>query len=346
MAPDAFKGTATAADIAAAMAAGAASVGFVSDECPLSDGGEGFLDVLAVLGGDLISTAVTGPSGVPVVARWRLVGDLAVVESAQASGLVLAGGAKGNDPISATTKGTGELIAAAVSAGAKTVLVGVGGSATTDGGEGALEAIDEAGGIGDAEVLVACDVEVGFLDAARIFGPQKGADPDQVAFLSGRLRDQADRYRRRGVEVTTVSGSGAAGGLGGGLVVAGAKLVPGLDLVATHVGLDERIEVADVVVTGEGRLDRTSWTGKVVAGVTKRAARAGKPVFVVAGQVASDAMDFERGGSDDAQSEKALHTIEGVVDMSLRFGTEASMKEPARCAELATASVLVARAGS
>ena len=121
-------------------------------------------------------------SGEPVDAEWRLAGDLAVVESARASGLVLAGGAEGNDPVGATSRGTGQLIAAAIAAGASKVIVGVGGSAMTDGGIGALEALDDSGGIGACEVLVACDVTVGFLDAARIFGPQKGADSAQIDF--------------------------------------------------------------------------------------------------------------------------------------------------------------------
>src|SRR5580704_89834 len=138
VAPDAFKGTATAAEIAAGMAEGATKAGWLADSCPMSDGGEGFLDVLSVVGGELESEVVTGPLGEPVDADWRLVGHLAVVESARASGLVLAGGTEGNDPLAATSRGTGELIVAALSCGATQILVGVGGSATTDGGLGAL----------------------------------------------------------------------------------------------------------------------------------------------------------------------------------------------------------------
>ena len=180
VAPDAFKGTASATEITAGMSEGAERAGWVADRCPLSDGGEGFLDVLDVLGGEEKSSTVTGPLGKPVDAPWRLSGHLAVVESARASGLLLAGGAEGNDPIGATSRGTGEVIVAALRCGATKIMVGVGGSATTDGGSGALEAIEEAGGLNGVEVLIACDVTAGFLEAARIFGPQKGATPEQI----------------------------------------------------------------------------------------------------------------------------------------------------------------------
>jgi glycerate 2-kinase len=325
VAPDAFKGTATAAEIAAGIEAGARAAGWDPDVCPLSDGGEGFLDVLGVIGGESRSSLVTGPLGEPVDAEWRLAGDVAVVESARASGLVLAGGAEGNDPVAATSRGTGELIAAAVSAGARKVIVGVGGSAMTDGGLGALEALDESGGVGETEVLVACDVTVGFLDAARIFGHQKGADAAQIELLSERLRRLCDIYRGRGCDLARMPGSGAAGGLAGGLVVAGARIVPGLDLVAGLVDLDARIEGVRLVVTGEGRLDATSWRGKVVGGVVARAALSGKDVVVIAGQVSDDVPITER--------------VE-VVDLSEVFGPDRSLDDPPGCAALAAEAVL------
>jgi glycerate kinase len=252
---------------------------------------------------------------VPVAARWFLAGSEAVLESAAASGLPLAGGAAGNDPLSATTRGTGELLMAAVAAGARRILLGVGGSATTDGGLGAVEAIDEAGGWGDVAVVVACDVATAFVDAAEIFGPQKGATPDQVTILRQRLVDLADRYRARGVDVTSRPGSGAAGGLGGGLALLGADLVPGFDVVAAAVGLKLRVGGADLVVTGEGRLDASSWSGKVVGGVRQLARRAGTPILVVAGSV----------GPGGAQ--RGLD----VVDLTVRYGEERSLADTAGC---------------
>jgi glycerate kinase len=266
--------------------------------------------------GRWIETTVTGPLGRPVPARWYLRGTRAVIESAAASGLPLAGGAAGNDPVAATTRGTGELIAAAVGAGARTVLVGVGGSATTDGGLGALQAIETAGGLRGAEVVVACDVETLFVDAAAVFGPQKGASPDQVLVLRARLEDLAERYRARcGTDVAALPGSGAAGGLGGGLAVLGARLVPGFAVVADAVDLEARLARADLVVTGEGRLDASSWSGKVVGGVRRLADRAGIPVLVVAGTVGP-------GG--------ALPGLD-VVDLTARFGLDGALADPAGC---------------
>jgi len=250
---------------------------------PMADGGEGTLDVL---GGPNRRTVVMGPLGDPVDAPWRLVGRTAVIEMARASGLSLVGGADGNDPVSATTHGTGELVSAALEQGARRVLVGMGGSATTDGGLGAIRAIWAANRIRGVELVAACDVRTRFLDAAQVFAPQKGATPAQVELLARRLERlaqvYADEYR---VDVTDLDGSGAAGGLGGGLAALGADLVPGFELVAEEVGLAEQLESADLVVTGEGFLDAQSFEGKVVGGVAELAAAAGVPVLAVAGQV-------------------------------------------------------------
>ncbi len=331
-APDAFKGTASAAAVAAAVTAGAAGAGWESDECPLSDGGEGFAAVVAGAqladGGDpgrWMETTVTGPLGRPVVARWYLRSTLAVIESAAASGLPLAGGPTGNDPVGATTRGTGELIGAALSAGARRVLVGVGGSATTDGGLGAVEAIDEAGGLDGAEVIVACDVKTLFVDAAATFGPQKGATPDQVLFLRDRLEDLVGRYHSRsGLDLASLPSAGAAGGLGGGLAVLGARLVPGFEVVAEAVSLSDRLARSDLVVTGEGRLDASSWVGKVVGGVRDLTRRAGVPLLVVAGSVGP-------GG-----------TVRGleVVDLSGRYGETKALADPAGCVSKAVTEAL------
>lgn len=285
VAPDKFRGTASAADVAAAVAEVAATAGWVVTRQPLSDGGEGLLDVL---GGANRTTTVTGPHGTPVSARWLLRDSLAVIEAAEACGLLLAGGPAGNDPVAATSAGVGELIAAALAAGATSVVVGLGGSACTDGGRGALQALGALapswGGFGAASVTVCCDVATPYLAAARVFGPQKGATAEQVTLLELRLAGlRRELIDRLGVDPQGFPGSGAAGGLGGGLAAAGAHLVPGLDHVASLVGLDTLIAAADLVITGEGRLDASSLAGKVVGGVADRARAHGIPVVAVVG---------------------------------------------------------------
>jgi glycerate kinase len=222
-----------------------------------------------------------------VRAEWSLLPDgTGVVESAQASGLSLVAS---NDPIAATTRGTGELIALAAAGGARRILVGVGGSATTDGGLGAVEAL---GWSLPVPVVVACDVGTAFLEAARVYGPQKGAAPEEVELLSERLARRAALYRERtGVDVTTLACGGAAGGLAGGLASLGATLRPGFEVVAEAVGLAEALSAADIVVTGEGRLDATSFAGKVVGGVLAAAPREARCV-VICGQLDEAALDL------------------------------------------------------
>jgi glycerate 2-kinase len=281
-ASDKFRGTATAREVGAAIARAAASAGWTCDQAPVADGGEGILDAF---GGRPRFARVRGPLGAPVDAEWRLDGTTAVIEMARASGLALAGGPERNDPMRATTAGTGELIAAAVIAGARRILVGVGGSATTDGGLAALTALEPHGRLHGVELLVACDVTTRFLDAARVFSPQKGATPAQVELLSRRLERLAQVYEAdRGIDVRPLVGGGAAGGLAGGLASVGATLVPGFELVAETVELGERMEGADLVVTGEGFLDEQSFNGKAVGGVVGLAAEVGVPVFVIAGE--------------------------------------------------------------
>jgi glycerate kinase len=282
-APDSFRGTAAAAEVAAAVARAAKAAGWTADEVPLADGGEGTLEVL---GGPNRATTVTGPLGDAVAASWRFAGRLAVVEMARASGLELVGGPQGNDPIAATSSGTGELIAAAVDAGCRRIVLGVGGSASTDGGLGAVRALEPLARLRGVELVVACDVRTRFVDAAPVFAPQKGASAAQVELLRRRLERLADVYLHNyGVDVRALEGSGAAGGLAGGLAVAGARLVPGFDLVADEVDLHDRLEGADLVVTGEGFLDEQSFEGKVVGGVAGLAAGAGVPVLAVVGRV-------------------------------------------------------------
>jgi glycerate kinase len=282
-APDKFRGTATAREVAAAVAEAARATGWRCRQVPVSDGGEGFCEVL---GGRPRTLRVHGPLGEPVIAEWRLMAEetVAVIEMARASGLSLAGGAAGNDPVRATTRGTGELIAAAVKAGVGRVLIGAGGSATTDGGLAALDVLEPHSRLRGVELVVACDVTTSFVDAARVFAPQKGASPAQVELLTRRLARLAQVYEDRyGVDVTALPGSGAAGGLAGGLAAVGATLSSGFEVVAEAVDLVGQMEGADLVVTGEGFLDDESFHGKAVGGVAALAAEMGVELLVVAG---------------------------------------------------------------
>jgi glycerate kinase len=297
-APDKFRGTLSALEAAAAIAAGAEQAGWMAAEFPLADGGEGTLDVL---GGGNRRSQVTGPLGEPVEAAWRLEEDgTALIEAAQACGLILAGGPERNDPLRATSRGVGELIATAISGGARRVVVCVGGVASTDGGLGAVEVLPTPLPL---PVEVACDVEARFLDAADVFAPQKGATPEQVRVLRERLAQ---------LDVPDLAGAGAAGGLAGGLAAIGARLVPGFDLVADRLGFQARLAETDLVVTGEGQLDATSFTGKVVGRVLERAEAAGIESLVIAGDVA-------RNSRIDALS------------LVGSYGPERALAEPAEC---------------
>jgi glycerate 2-kinase len=290
--PDKFRGSLSASAATAAMAEGLRRGG-VDDvvAIPLADGGEGTLDALLdAVGGSRRSTTVTGPLGDPVEAEWAMLkGGVAVVEMARASGLALVEGR--NDPLRASSRGTGELIAAAARSGAKRIVVGVGGSASTDGGLGAVDALGWS--LPAIDVTVACDVTTPFLDAARVYGPQKGASAAQIALLTRRLQRLSDEYQTRtGVDVRALVGGGAAGGLAGALAALGATLEPGFDVVAGAAGLGDALVGASIVVTGEGRLDRTSLSGKVVGGVLEWASEHGVAHrAVISGQVAGDARD-------------------------------------------------------
>ncbi len=323
-APDKLRGTATARDVAAAVGRAAAAAGWECDELPLADGGEGTLEVL---GGPNRATTVTGPLGDPVRAEWRLDGRTAVIEMARASGLGLVGGPDGNDPVVASTVGTGELIGTAVDSGARRVLVGLGGSATTDGGLGALRALYPLHRLGGVELVALCDVRTRFVDAAEVFAPQKGASPAQVELLRRRLDRLADVYRSDyGVDVRCVDGSGAAGGLGGGLAVAGAALVPGFEAVADELDLHDLLDGADLVITAEGFLDRQSFEGKVIGGVAAVAAPLGVPCVAIVGAVVDD-LD---------PPDKALE----VVSLVERFGPERAHGDTLACIEAVAADVL------
>lgn len=291
-APDKFRGSASASEVAYAVALAGRQAGWECEEVPLADGGEGTLDVL---GGPNRADVVVGPLGSPVLAAWRMADDLAVIEMARASGLVLAGGSGGNDPMRATTRGTGELVARAIKGGARRVIVAVGGSATTDGGLDAVEVLDAfrpLDGSRGYRVLVACDVRTPFVSSAAIFGPQKGATPEQVTILTTRLESLVALYLRRyGVDVSQLPGGGAGGGLAGGLAALGATLMPGFDLVAAEVGLERILAGADLVITGEGRLDTSSFDGKVVGEVARMASHFGVRVHAVVGDAAPEVHD-------------------------------------------------------
>ncbi|MGH9179015.1 MAG: glycerate kinase [Acidimicrobiales bacterium] len=292
-APDKFRGTATAAGVAAAMARAAASAGWTCDQAPVADGGEGTMEAV---GGRVRRARVRGPLGEVVEAEWRLVaardeaaGPTAVIEMAQAAGLELVGGPEWNDPMRASTAGVGDLIMAALSAQPDRIVVAVGGSATTDGGLGCLSALERRARLAGTELVVACDVDIPFVEAAEAFAPQKGATPAQVALLRRRLERLAQVYLEDyGVDVRSLRGSGAAGGLAGGLAAVGATLLPGFDFVSDAIGLPERIAGADLVVTGEGFLDEQSFAGKAVGGVVELAEEAGVPALVVVGESFGD----------------------------------------------------------
>jgi len=320
-APDKFRGTLTAAEAARAAADAARAAGWTADEVPMSDGGEGLLDAL---GGTARVTTVSGPLGAPVRAEWRMLeggaGPTAVVEMARAAGRALLPRPSGDDVLDADTTGVGELLLAARDAGARRIVVGCGGSATTDGGRGAYDAVVSPAALAGIELVVACDVTTPFVDAARVFGPQKGATRAQVRFVSRRLDELAVRYRREtGVEVGALAGAGAAGGLAGGLAALGARIEPGFDLVARIVGLAERLAPAGLVVTGEGHLDPPSFEGKVPGGVLELARRhvgGPPPVLCIAG------------GSDRTLLANPPEGM-AIVSLSVRFGRARARAETA-----------------
>ena len=323
-APDKFRGTATAPEVAAAIARAVKKGGrsqYRCDEAPVADGGEGILEAL---GGSPRTTRVSGPLGEVVEAAWRMKDNVrpqtAIIEMARAAGLELAGGPEWNDPLRASTAGVGQLIMAAVAAGARRVIVGVGGSASTDGGQGCLEALEPRARLAGVDLKVACDVSTTFVDAARVFAPQKGATVKQVELLTRRLERLAQVYEEAyGVDVRELVGGGAAGGLAGGLAALGAELVPGFDLVADAIGLADRIEAADLVVTGEGYLDDQSFNGKAVGGVVAMATELDVPVLVVAG----DRMDGVRIPDGDVT----------VVSLIEEYGEAEALGATAKCIE-------------
>jgi glycerate kinase len=286
VAPDSFKGSFSAPQVAAAVGAGLMAGGREVSLCPVADGGEGTLEALRTpLGLELVEVEVSDPLGRRISASFGLGAGVAVVEMAAASGLALLTESE-RDALAATSAGTGELIRAALEAGAHTVYVTVGGSASTDGGAGAIEAL---GSVEGARLVVLCDVSTPFERAAEVFGPQKGAGPDQVAELTERLGAQAADFPRdpRGVAMT-----GAAGGLAGGLwATFDAELRSGAAFVLECLDFDRRMRAARAVVVGEGRIDRQTLAGKIAGEIATRARQAGVPCHAVVGQNDLDRFD-------------------------------------------------------
>ena len=369
--PNAFKGSLTAAEAARAIEEGiarafepeAGEVGAAKDGgtqsvetlcLPLADGGDGTLETLVeATGGRLYSARVQGPLGDPVMAAWGRLGgarsDTAIIEMAQASGLRLLRPEQ-RDPLRASTAGTGELMRAALEAGCTTLLVGIGGSATNDGGAGMARALgarlldakghdlDPGGaalrGLARIEtdppllpagvtVRVACDVDnplCGPDGAASIYGPQKGATPAMVEELDAALAHYASLLLAwSGVEVLSVPGAGAAGGLGAGLMAfCGATLLPGTEMVLDATDFDAKLAECSLVFTGEGHLDGQTARGKVAAGVARRAKAAGIPVIALAGGIAPGAEERLR----EAGLTVALSLMEGPcsVEEAMRDG--------------------------
>lgn len=330
IASDKFKGSATGSEVAAAVADGIREIipDAVVDAAPVADGGEGTVDAAVASGFTPVTVSVTGPTGRQVDATFALRDDEAIIEMAAASGLdVLPDGEK--DALGATSRGTGELIVAALDRGATSIVLGVGGSACTDGGAGMLQALGVSlrtedrpvrpGGAGLVDLVsadisgldprldgvsfvLAADVDnplLGDRGAAAVFAPQKGASADDVAVLEAglsRLSELVDSLP--GVRPSaSAPGAGAAGGVGyAALAVLGAVREPGIDVIQRLTGLEARIADADLVITGEGSLDDQSLGGKTPLGVSAAAARAGKPVVAVCGRTTLDAAQAASAG--------------------------------------------------
>jgi glycerate kinase len=322
IAPDKYAGTLTASQAAAAIAEGWRRTA-PRDElslAPMADGGPGFLELLhEVLDGDLHEVEVRGPHGEPVTAQVLVDGETAYVESAQAAGLHLTGG-KGAEQ--ASSYGVGQLLLAAREAGASTVVVGLGGSGTNDGGAGLLAALGatadrplDAGVAGlegitevtlpeppGLEIVIASDVDnplTGLFGAIKVYGEQKGLAEETMPRWDGALQDLAAATSRK---TATEKGAGAAGGIGFALLLLGATRRPGFDVVADLLGLPELAARTDLVITGEGSFDPQSAAGKVPAGVARLAEQALRPCIVLAGKVSMSGREMRTLGIDAAYS--------------------------------------------
>ncbi|HUC57482.1 MAG TPA: glycerate kinase [Streptosporangiaceae bacterium] len=360
IAPDKFKGSASALEVAAALAAGLkeSRPDLEVVLLPVADGGEGTIGAALSAGYELVPCAAEGPVGEPVQSGFAFAGGTAVVELADVTGLRLLPGAKA--PLTASTYGVGQVMKAALDDGAATIVLGIGGSASTDGGAGMVEAlgvrltgedgteigrggaalawlasVDPSGldprlGHGRCEVLVASDVDnplLGPSGAAAVFGPQKGATPAEVQVLDLALARWAELTEAAtGRHVSSKAGAGAAGGTGfAALAYFGARLVPGVELVLDLIGFDEALGSADLVITGEGSMDEQSLGGKAPVGVARAAAKAGVPVIAVAGRLAL--------------------TPEQVADAGFAAAYSLADLEPDQAASMARAGELLARIG-
>ena len=325
--PDKLKGVLSAREAATALAAGIRAAGADAVELPLADGGEGTAEALATLGGEWRTARVSDPFGRPVEARF-LLGPWpgrAVVEAADAIGLARLAPEE-RDPLRASSRGLGELILAAAAAGADSIVVALGGSATVDGGAGMREVLDRL----PATVVAACDVRnplLGPRGAARVFGPQKGASPADVEALERRLAAMEELR-----PVAELPGAGAAGGLGAALAALGARLDAGIDLVLEGVDFAGILAGADLAVTGEGRVDASSAEGKVASGVVSASSRARRPSVVFGGVVDPDgaAALYELGAtavfSLSGREERARADVTALAEALGRLATELSSR--------------------
>jgi len=333
LAPDSFKGSLSSAALCEHMSAGVRRVYPDADivRIPIADGGEGTLDsMLTACGGSRYRLQVTGPAGKPVMAQYGVLNDdvTAVIEMAQASGLTLVEPAERN-PLTATSYGSGELIRAALDRGCRRFIVGLGGSAVNDAGAGMLQALGakfldargcelpfggaklselhavDASGIdarlADVAIVAACDVTnplCGPDGASHVFGPQKGADPLMAQLLDRALNHYADVVLRcRGTDLRGIVGGGAAGGVGAALIgFLGAEMRSGIDVVIEAAGMEQHLHDADMVITGEGRLDAQTLSGKTIAGIARLGAGSGVPVVALCGSLALTPEELSRLG--------------------------------------------------
>ncbi len=348
LAPDKFKGSVTAAEVADALRRGILRSAPELDvrSVPVADGGDGTLEAALAAGFERVPVTAAGPGGEPVATAYARRGDTAVVELADVSGLSLLPGGR-LAPLDATSRGTGEVMAAALDAGCRRLVVGIGGSACTDGGAGMVQALGARlhdtdghplapggaalGGLSaldltamrdlrEIEVVVACDVDnplTGPRGAAAVYGPQKGADPDQVELLDRALGRWADAVAGHlGEDLRGHSGAGAAGGVGfAAVALLGAELRPGIDLVLDLVDFDAQLEEVDWVVVGEGSLDEQTLHGKAPVGVAARARGAGTRVLAVCGRLDVDPARLASAGIEEVH---ALTGLEPDPDVCMR----------------------------
>ena len=355
IAPQGFKGNLTALRVSQAIDNGIRRVvpSVITAIVPMADGGEGTMQALVdAIGGEMIPVEVTDPLGGRVIAHFGLLSDkvTGVIEMAAASGLNLVPPQKLN-PLLTTTYGTGELILAALERGCRKLIVGIGGSATNDGGAGMAQALGAKlldtkgvplafGGaaladlehidvttidprLADCDIILACDVTnplCGPQGASAVYGPQKGATKEMVVKLDAALAHYAEVIERDlGIDVRDVSGAGAAGGLGAGLIAfLKARVLPGVDVVIQATGLIEHLKEATLVFTGEGRLDSQTACGKVPVGVARKAKAFGLPVIAIAGEI---------GSGYQAVYEQGIDTVFSIAPGPISFSQSTEMAE-------------------